>query len=166
MMFFVQCVFFVLCNTVWCNAREETTEVHGDVTGPGPAGNMFEEVFKYAYKNYYKNNPNGKVNSRERPKIFSKDFAKRQQHQYNPPPCTATTSSSSIHLSSTLLHAPACTPYTSLSCLSLSTTTLLSSTTLRISISTDERKVSRENHAEPVGIVSTIETQVRNNKPR
>lgn len=80
MMLFVQCVFFVLCNSVWC---DDTTEVHGDFTGTGPAGNMFEEVFKYAYKNYYKNHPNPpKGNSRERPRM---GFVKQEQHQYNPP---------------------------------------------------------------------------------
>ncbi|KAI5705273.1 hypothetical protein M8J76_015813 [Diaphorina citri] len=89
MMLLVQCVLLVINILVFGNtaAAEENdhTEVHGDITGTGPPGNMFDEVFKYAFKNYY-NTPTSKVNSKESQRKSHRNYPRRQHYYYNQPP--------------------------------------------------------------------------------
>ncbi|KAL1457576.1 hypothetical protein WDU94_007789 [Cyamophila willieti] len=102
MMLLVQCgAFIVLFIIVICHAddAEETTEIHGDITGPGPGEylptlpeeeNMFAKVFKYAFDNYYKNSSatkkisSQKTGSQETRRKSYRHYP-RQNHYYNPP---------------------------------------------------------------------------------
>jgi U5 snRNP spliceosome subunit len=88
-MLLVQCVLLVINILVFGNtaAAEENdhTDVHGDITGTGPPGNMFDEVFKYAFKNYY-NTPTSKVNSKESQRKSHRNYPRRQHYYYNQPP--------------------------------------------------------------------------------